>query len=190
VAFQWFLAKTDPAFALRPRNRVCPQPPVSAQIGSPGGTLSSESDGTTYTFAPETFVSSTGATTAAAGVVTVTHTPKQADAAPSTGSLAGIRHFYDVEARDAGGQSVQPLLPYIVTITYGPADLTSGRVISNTLALYLWNGTAWVQEPTSQLDVGAYTITARPNRFSAWAVLGKAMPGGKVYLPLLARSGP
>ena len=159
-AFQWFLARTDPAFALRPRNRVCPQPPVSAQVGATGGTLSSPGDGTTYSFAPGTFGSAAGATIAVAGAVTVTHTPKQADAAPPTGALAGIRHFYEADARDAGGQPVQPLLPYTVTITFGPADLTSGRVLSSTLALYVWNGTAWEREPTSRLDAGAYTVTA------------------------------
>jgi Leucine-rich repeat (LRR) protein len=189
-AFQWFLMNTDPSFVLRPRNRVCPQPPVSAQVGLSGGTLSSEGDGTTYTFAPGTFGAPVRAASATAGAVTVTHTPVQVDAAPPTGSLAGIRHFYDADARDAGGQSVQPLLPYTVTITYGPADLSAGRVLSSTLALYLWNGTAWVQEPTSRLDVEAYTLTATPSHFSTWAVLGEARSRSGVYLPLLIRSGP
>ena len=189
-AFQWFLVRTDPAFALRPRNRICPRPPVSAQVGPSGGSLSSEADGTTYTFAPWTFGSSAGAAIAVSGVVTVTHTPEEADAVPSTGDLAGIRHFYDVDARDGGGQSVQPLLPYTVTITYGPADLTSGHVISSTLALHVWDGKAWVQEPTSRLDVGAYCVTATPDRFSTWAVLGEAMSGGEVYLPCCFAADP
>lgn len=85
---------------------------------------------------------------------------------------------------------MQPRLSYTVTITYGPADLTAGRVLSSTLALHLWDGTTWVPESTSRLDVEAYTVTARPNRFSTWAVLGEAMSGGGVYLPLLIRSGP
>ena len=158
--------------------------------GQRAGPCPRKADGTTYTFAPGTFGSSAGAASAGAGVVTVTHTPLEARAAPSTGSLAGIRHFYDVDARDAGGQSVQPVLPYTVTITYGPADLTSGRVISSTLALYLWDGSAWEQEPTSQLDVEAYTVTATPSHFSTWAVLGEPMPGSRVYLPLVTRGGP
>ncbi len=190
VGFQWFLVHTDPAFALRPRNRVCPQSPISAQVGPVGGTLASQGDNTTYSFAPGTFGPSAGAAIAAAGVVTVTHTPMQADAAPSTGRLAGIRHFYDVVARGAGGQSVQPVLPYTVTIVYGPADLADSRAISSTLALYLWNGATWVQEPTSRLDVAANTVTATPRRFSTWAVLGEAKPGGRVYLPLVNRKGP
>jgi Leucine-rich repeat (LRR) protein len=190
VAFQWFLARTDPAFALRPRNRVCPRPPVSAQVGATGGTLSSEADGTAYTFPPGIFGSSAGVASVGAGVVTVTHAPKQADAAPPTGSFVGIRHFYDVYALDAAGQGVQPVLPYTVKITYGPVDLASGRAIEDTLALYFWNGTAWVLEPTSRLDAAADTITATPNRFSTWTVLGEALPGENVYLPLVTRSGP
>jgi Leucine-rich repeat (LRR) protein len=190
VAFQWFLVNTDPAFVLRLHNPVCPQSPVSATIGPAGGTLSSEGDSTTYSFAPGTFGSSAQAVLAVAGNVTVTHAPKQAEAAPPTGNLVGIRHFYDVSARDASGQSVQPLLPYTVTIAYGPVDLAYNRAIESTLALYLWDGTAWVQEPTSQLDAAADTVTATPNRFCTWAVLGEAMPGRKLYLPLLTHSGP
>jgi hypothetical protein len=186
-AFQWFLARTDPGFVLRPRNRVCPQPPVSAKVGLSGGTLSSEADGTTYTFAPGTFGASAGVAIAATGEVTVTHTPRQADAAPSTGDLAGIRHFYDVEARDDSGQSVQPVLPYTVTITYGPADLAAGRAVESTLALYLWDGAAWAKEPTSRLDTATRTVTATPGRLATWAVLGEPLPARKVYLPLLRR---
>ena len=93
-------------------------------------------------------------------------------------------------ARDASGQVVQPVLPYTVTITYGPIDLAYGDAIESTLALYRWSGTAWVQEPTSRLDAEANTVTATPKRFSTWAVLGEARSGGKVYLPLLTQSGP
>ena len=85
---------------------------------------------------------------------------------------------------------MQPSLPYTVTIAYGPADLAGSGAISSTLALYFWNGAAWVEEPTSRLDAAANTVTATPSRFSTWAVLGQARPGGRVYLPLVTRGGP
>ena len=43
-----------------------------------------------------------------------------------------------------------------------------------TLALYYWDGTQWVKEPSSVVDVNANTVKAIPNHFSTWAVLGES----------------
>lgn len=165
--------------------KCAPPPAVSAQVGPSGGTLASPGDGTTYTFAPGTFGSVAYAAIASAAVVTVTHVPKDANAAPATGTLVGIRHFYDAYARDASGQYVQPQKPYTVTIQYGPIDLASSRARESTLALYRWNGTTWVREPTSRVDTEADTITANPTRFSTWAVLGE--PAKIRLLPVIMK---
>ena len=119
-----------------------------------------------------------------ADAFTYTHADEYADQHPHADA------FTCTHARDASGQVVQPVLPYTVTITYGPIDLAYGDAIESTLALYRWSGTAWVQEPTSRLDAEANTVTATPKCFSTWAVLGEARSGGKVYLPLLTQSGP
>ncbi len=165
---------------------ACEAPPTLAPVGPAGGTLSSAADGTTYTFAPGTFGPSAEVAIASAGVVTVTHAPKAAGAAPSTGNLVGIRHFYDVYARDATGQYVQPVKPYTITIQYGPLDIAAGHAIESTLALYRWNGTSWVKEPTSRVNVISDTITANPSRFSTWAVLGEKAPARR-RLPMVMK---
>jgi hypothetical protein len=54
-----------------------------------------------------------------------------------------------------------------------------------TLALYAWDGDEWVQEPTSAVDMANNVVTAAPDHFSVWAVLGQT---NRVYLPLIGRN--
>jgi hypothetical protein len=167
----------------------CDETPTSAPIGEAGGTLSCEVDNTTYSFAPGTFNPLRGTAIAATGVVTVTHIPKRTADLPSTGDLVGIRHGYEVHARNERDQTVRPALPYTVTITYGPVDLVIGCPQEATLAFYFWDGAAWVREPTSRLDAEANTVTAMPGGFGTWAVLGEPRKE-QLYLPLVTRGSP
>jgi hypothetical protein len=41
-----------------------------------------------------------------------------------------------------------------------------------------WDGSAWVKEPTSLVNVVINTISATPNHFSQWAILTQ----DKIYL--------
>lgn len=149
--------------------KLAPLPSVSAAIPPSGGTLASPADGISYTFAAGTFASTT----------VVTHTTHFADAIPPTGNLAGSQAF-DLQARDsATGQPVQPTKPYSVTIQYGEAQ--RGPAIESTLALYFWDGSQWVKEPSSTLDITSHTISATPNDFALWAVLGETR---RAFLPL------
>lgn len=52
----------------------------------------------------------------------------------------------------------------------------------STLALYAWDGSQWVKEPSSAVDGAANVVTATPDPFSLWAVLGETC---RVYLPLV-----
>ncbi len=45
-----------------------------------------------------------------------------------------------------------------MTVTYDPTEL--GPTIEATLAIYWWNGTRWLKEPTSGWDGSAHTVTA------------------------------
>ncbi len=72
--------------------------------------------------------------------------------------------------------------PYTLTIQY--TDAEKGPAIENTLALYYWDGAQWVQEPTGAVNAAANTITATPNHFSFWAVLGQTQ---RLFLPLIQR---
>jgi len=146
---------------------------ASAAIPGSGGQLVSNADSTRYRFSAGTFARTT----------TVTHTPLVPQEIPSTGDVRGIQHAYQVSAMDdTTGQPVQPSQPYTVTIQY--TDAEKGSAIEDTLALYYWNGTQWVKESTSQVDTANNTVTATPDHFSVWAVLGET---NSIYLPLVMR---
>ena len=149
-------------------------PSASASISPDGGSLVSPFDNTNYTFPAGTFAHTT----------TVTHTLLFAEDLPSAGNLVGIQHAYQVSAvDDATGQPVQPSQPYTLTIQY--TDAQKGPAIGDTLALYYWDDNQWVEEPSSQVDTLNNTLTAMPDHFSVWAVLGETR---RVFLPLILRN--
>jgi DNA-binding beta-propeller fold protein YncE len=148
--------------------------PVVGSIPPSGGNLTSPTDQTSYTFPAGTF----------SGTITLTHTPLPAGSAPATGSLIGIQHFFEVFAvYENTGQPAQPSQPYTVTVQYTEAE--RGPAIESTLGFYFWNGSQWVREPTSTVDNANNRMTAMPNHFSTWAVLGETH---RVYLPVILRN--
>ena len=73
---------------------------------------------------------------------------------------------------------------YTITVSYQEENIPGG-VDESSLALYYWDGSAWVKEPTSLVDVVANTITATPNHFSQWAILTQDTI--YLYLPVVRR---
>ena len=145
----------------------------SKTIGPGGGNFTSRVDHTSYTFESGTFTHPT----------TITHTILSPTQAPGTGALIGIGHFYQVSALDTvTGHAVQPGKPYTVVIHY--TNVEKGAAIEDSLALYYWNGHAWVKEPTSLVNTAAHTLSAQPHHFSKWAVLGETR---RVFLPQVCR---
>jgi oligopeptide transport system substrate-binding protein len=147
---------------------------VSGEIGTGGGSLTSYHGDTTVQI-PAGAITDT---------IVITHTP--AYILPPGGNLTGIGHEFDVTAvYSSTGQPAQlaPGQTYTITVHY--TDAEKGPAIENTLALYYWDGSGWVKEPSSEVDVAANTVTARPNHFSLWAVLGETR---RVYLPLVLRN--
>jgi len=143
----------------------------SATIGAAGGHFMSNMDRTSYSFVSGTFLHPTK----------VTHTILLTDEVPAHSNLIGIGHFYQVSAQDiVTGQAVQPSQPYTVVIRY--TESQKGAAIESSLALYSWNGAHWVKEPTGFVDPIAHVISATPNHFSKWAVLGETLRG---FLPLV-----
>ena len=63
-------------------------------------------------------------------------------------------------------------------------DGQKGVLKENSLAFYYWGSDRWVREPTSTVNVDTNTVTATPNHFSSWTVLGQI---GRVYLPTIKR---
>jgi hypothetical protein len=150
--------------------------PASGNITTGGGTLTASGDGTNYLLPAGTFTSTT----------VVTHTARFAGNAPATGNLASIGHLFDLTAAYlSDGQPAQPAPGRLYTITVPYSDTEKGPAIENTLALYWWNGGQWVKETSSVVDTIANTITAAPNHFSQWAVLGETR---RVYLPLTVKN--
>jgi hypothetical protein len=150
--------------------------PASANIATSGGSLAVSADGTNYLFPAGTFTST----------ATVTHTARFADNAPSAGNLVSIGHDFDLAAIYlSNGQPAQPAPGQVYTITVPYSDTDKGPAIENTLALYWWNGGQWVKETSSVVDAFANTVTATPNHFSLWAVLGETR---RIYLPLVLKN--
>ena len=148
-------------------------PPDKAVITAAGGTLVA-TDGTRYTFSRSTF----------SDTVRITHQAKNPASIPSTGDLIGIEHSFEVTAVYSNtDQSAQPTKPYTLTVQY--TDQEKGPAIEDTLALYYWDGSQWMKEPSSVVDLASNTVTATPNHFSVWAVLGETH---RMYLPLVRKS--
>ena len=145
--------------------------PVSVSIGPEGGTLLASGMGvsTTLDFPVGAFAETT----------VVTLTPR----APSdTGDHVGIWHFFDLTATQDSTPVLTTILPYTVTVYYTDAD--KGSAIENTLAVYYWNGNQWVEDASSVVNAAENSVTATPDHFSLWAVLGETR---RVYLPLVLR---
>jgi peptide/nickel transport system substrate-binding protein len=103
------------------------------------------------------------------------------------GKLASTGHAFDLTAVYSDTGQPASLLPgstFDLAIHYSEAELVS-PMREETLALYAWDGDEWVQEPTSAVDMANNVVTAAPDHFSVWAVLGQT---NRVYLPLIGRN--
>ena len=147
---------------------------VTGSVPPTGGTFSSTSGDTQFLFPAGAFTQ------------TVTLVYRHLWTDQDTGPLVGIGHTFEVTAVYSDtGQPAQlaPGQTYTVTVRY--ADAEKGPAIENTLALYYWDGSQWVRESSSEVDMAANTVIAHPNHFSLWAVLGETK---RVYLPLVLRN--
>jgi photosystem II stability/assembly factor-like uncharacterized protein len=155
-------------------NRPDPTTPVSGTVTPAEGGAIFSSDGSTSLTFPA------GAVTA---TVTITHTPRMASQVPSSGDLTGLRIF-DLTAVYSGTAipaSLAPGASYTITADY------SGIVVAEDawLGLYHWSGGAWVKETTSSADWDRDVVTANPDHFSYFAVLGKIY---SIYLPVVLKN--
>ena len=101
----------------------------------------------------------------------------------AAGPVTGIGHLFDVTAVFTPTGQPAVLVPgetYDLTVHY--TDQERGPVKENTLALYSWDGSHWIKEPSSVVDGAANTVSAMPTHFSLWAVLGET---DRVYLPVM-----
>ncbi len=143
---------------------------VEADIPQGGGELLSPDDGTRYRF-------EAGALLAAARV---THIPLSPDALPSPGPLMGIGHYFENQVQGVLPSALSR--PYTLEIHYSQDEL--GQADEHRLGLYYWDGSGWTLEPTSRVDPENGRLSASPQRFGLWAVLGgEPAAGHSLYLP-------
>ena len=104
----------------------------------------------------------------------VTHVPA---------GLVEIDHAFDLTAVISGTtQTVTSLTTaYSLTVPYLPSQLQGTP--EEELGLYWWDGSAWLKDPTSQVDAIGNTVSAAPDHFSFFAVLGS----NRVFLPLTVK---
>ena len=114
--------------------------------------------------------------------VTITHTPRYAPNLPSTGRLAATGHSFELRNFRTIAVRVHSNPLNLSPLTSNIHRSRSSLHFESTLALYSWDGTQWVKEPTSSLDMLSHTVTAHPNHFSTFALLQSQLG---VYLPLL-----
>jgi hypothetical protein len=164
-----YVAGSDPARAVLRLLRD----KVTTSIPSSGGSLSSTSGDTSLVF-------SSGAFTA-----TVTLTYRHLWTDQDVGPLAGIGRTFDLSAVYSDTGQVAQLAPgqsFTATVHYTDTEL--GPASESTLALYAWDGSQWVQEPSSVLDTSANTVSATPNHLGMFAVLGETH---RLFLPVVMK---
>ncbi len=106
---------------------------------------------------------------------------------PSTGDLVLIDNkAFDLEIA-VNGVSVEQYdfaAPVLVIVTFTPPN----DIDSDTVGLYRWDGTAWVQEGILSPVVTDFSVTASVTRFSTFAVLAeRAASAQTAYLPMLVK---
>jgi hypothetical protein len=146
---------------------------VTGSIPITGGNLGSTDGNTNLIFPSGAFTQ------------TVNLTYRQLLYDENVGGLVGIGHIFDISAvySDTGETaSLAPGQTFTVTVQY--SDTEMGPALEDTLALYSWDGTTWIREATSTLDLVNNLITATPNHLSLWAVLGETR---HIYIPVVGR---
>lgn len=146
---------------------------VTTTLSIDGGNLASQDGRIQLEFAPHTFTTT----------LTVAQIPLSTQMEQPVGTTLVTGLVYQLAAFEPSTSwYVTPSKPYTVTIQY--TDQQIHGTLESTLGLYAWDGTQWVQEATSVVDLSKNTLTATPRDFTIWGILGSTR---RVYLPTLAR---
>jgi hypothetical protein len=144
---------------------------TSNLIPTSGGSLVLPDNSLQYDFPAWTFSST----------VVVTHTVLLSNQVPTipADNLSNGTAFSVEAAYRSNGLPAQPSSYYTVTVNYDPEAL--GPIKDDTLGLFSWDGAAWHLE-SGPPDTTNHTITATPDHFSYWIVMGETE---KLYLPMV-----
>jgi hypothetical protein len=76
------------------------------------------------------------------------------------------------------------LTTYTLTVEYDGSGLSTAQ--ESNLRLYSWQAGMWVKEAIDRVNTTENVITAYPDHFSIWAVLGRdSFP---VFLPIIVQN--
>lgn len=145
---------------------------ITGTVTSMGGVLSSTLDTTHYLF-PAGLVSTDHV---------VTHTARLPLRSLVGNGLTSIGHAFEVTGTATNGQLAPLSSTFSVTVQYAANQVLG--VIANSLALYRWNGSQWVKEANSGVDLASQAVTAPAIGFGSYAVLGQSR---LVFLPAVHR---
>jgi oligopeptide transport system substrate-binding protein len=113
--------------------------------------------------------------------VMLTYSP--CDGSPPAWNLAGFGQCFEINAYYAStGLEAFPSSAYLLEVFYDEADL--GLIPEDTLALYYWSEPDWIMEPTSVVDTVNNLVTATPDHFSFWSLIGEIV---RVFTPLVQK---
>lgn len=152
-------------------------PQATIQLNHNSGMLDASFDNVTYHFAAEAFTTP----------VTITHTTRFVDpwlAFPAP--WVGVGNGFALQATTtATGDALAPTGAFSMTIRYTKEAVQ--LVEGTSLALYRWDGGAWVLEP-SEVDPATQTVVATPTTTGVWMLRGLAR--NRLYLPLIHHRQP
>jgi len=144
---------------------------VATTIDADGGSLVSYAGDVTIDVPAGTF----------AGDVELVLSPAYGMPAPA--GQTGVGPVFEIAATHVdSGLPAQPEPGHTYDLSAQYAD--SVPALEETLALYTWDNDHWLLEPTSTQNPATNTITAMPDHFSTWTVLGEGRP---LYLPVLLK---
>ena len=149
------------------------QDKVTSTILSSGGSLASTSGHAWFVFPRDVF----------AQTVDVTYRHLWTD--HDTGSRTGIGHAFELSAVYAdAGRLAQPAPERVYVAATYYTDAQVGPAIESTLAFYAWDGSRWLKEPTSVVDVAHNTVVGTLDHLGQWAILGETE---RVFLPFVTQ---
>lgn len=147
--------------------------PQAMTVSTNGATLTAPDTSTSLTFPANSFTTP----------VTVTLTEMVLTQPPQRDLVMLDKHTFEVTVVVSDTQEpAQPIQPY--TLTVGYQDYERGLAVEETLAFYWWDGSQWVKEPDSRVDPVNNTITATPDHFGLWTIMGEPQ---RIFLPIVGR---
>ncbi|MGB0384043.1 MAG: right-handed parallel beta-helix repeat-containing protein [Ardenticatenaceae bacterium] len=110
------------------------------------------------------------------------HVPHTAETVPPPpDDLTATSYLFAVNAAyHDTGELAQPTQPFSLTIFYDETELAT--LSEKSLALYYWDGSQWLPEPSFTIDHMTHSISAMPERLSIWALLGETH---QIFLPMV-----